>query len=97
MGIFKKFGKAYKVVGSETYRETLDSVEKIAVGSYQLLADKTPDEQTQILERVTELLSKLHDATDHETPLVYSLTLLTAIRSHHLAMQQKADEGNQRG
>lgn len=91
MGIFSKFAKAYRVYDSSTYKETMRSVEKVAGASFRLFADKSADEQTQILVRVTELSEKLHDAIDDEIPLVIALTLLNAIRAHEQTVQHHAD------
>jgi hypothetical protein len=91
VGLFDKFSKAYRAYDSSTYKETMQSVEKIAGASLRLLADKSREEQTQLLGRVTELSEKLHDAIDHETPLVISLTLLMAIRVHEQALLNQAD------
>jgi hypothetical protein len=92
VGIFRKFAKAYRVLDSETYKETMRSAEGIARASYGMLADKSTAEQAQILERVTSLSEKVNDAVDQETPLVVALTLLTAIRFHHQAIQQQVDK-----
>jgi len=82
VGLLSKFTKAYRVLDSETYRETIKSVEKIASASYGLLADKPDEEKARILERVNNLSEKLNDAVGHETPLIVALTLLTAVRVH---------------
>ena len=91
MNIFSKFKKTYRILDSETYRETISSTERLASASYRLFANKTPEEQSQILERVTELSSKLHDAIDHETPLIVALTLLTAVRAHDQLLQEHVE------
>jgi hypothetical protein len=78
VGIFSKFGKVSRVAG--TYKDTVSSAEYLARTSFGMLAEKPADEQRKILERVTELLGRLHEAIDREVPLVVTLTMLTAIQ-----------------
>ena len=92
MGIFGRFAKAYRVYHSETYRETIRSAETVAGASLRLFADQSAREQAQILERVTELSEKLHNAIDGEIPLVIALTLLTAIRAHEQVLKKHPDK-----
>jgi hypothetical protein len=88
VGFFRKFSRAYRVLDSETYKDTIRSAETLASASLRLLADKSAEEQTKITERVNNLSEKLYDAIDHEIPLVVSLTLLTAIRVHHQIVEK---------
>ncbi len=92
MGIFSKFGKAYQDTGSQTYKDTVSSVEYLARTSSRMLAEEPAGEQTKILERVTRLLGKLHDALDHEVPLVVTLTILTALQGLNKTLQRVADD-----
>ena len=82
MGIFSKFAKAYRVYKSETYRETTKSVERLAGASLRLFAEKSAQDKAQILERVTELSGRLHNAIGAEIPVVVALALLTTIRTY---------------
>ena len=91
MGIFSKFGKVYQDAGSQTYRDTVSSAEYLARTSFGLLAEEPAGEQTKILKRVTKLLGKLHDAIDHEVPLVVTLTMLTALQALNKTMRKTAD------
>jgi hypothetical protein len=84
--------KKGRIIESETYKQTMQCTDRIATAAYALLAEKPQDEQPIILRRVTELSSKLHDVVAEETPLIVSLALLTAIRMHEQAVQQRADE-----
>jgi hypothetical protein len=88
VGFFRKLSRAYRVVDSQTYKDTIRSTETLTSASLRLLADKTAEEQTQITEPVNNLSEKLHDAIDHEIPLVVALTLLTAIRVHHQIVEK---------
>jgi hypothetical protein len=92
MNIFSKFTKAYRVYSSETYRETMASLEKTAGASYRLLASKSDGERAKLLERTSELSKKLHDAIDHEAPLVVALTLLVALRTLEQTLQPSCSE-----
>jgi hypothetical protein len=90
MSILDKFVKAYRVHNTQTYRETISCVEKVANFSLGSLAGKSEEEKTQLIRRITDLSEKLHDAIDFETPLVIALTLLTAIRVHEQTMHRAA-------
>jgi hypothetical protein len=90
MSILDKFVKAYRVHNTQTYRETISCVEKVANFSLGSLAGKSEEEKTQLIRRITDLSEKLHDAIDSETPLVIALTLLTAIRVHEQTMHRAA-------
>jgi phenylpyruvate tautomerase PptA (4-oxalocrotonate tautomerase family) len=90
MGIFDKFVRAYRVHDTQTYRETIACVEKVASVSLGSLAGKSEEEKTQLIRRITDLSEKLHNAIDSETPLVIALTLLTAIRVHEQTMYRVA-------
>jgi hypothetical protein len=89
VGIFSKFAKAYRVYDSNAYRETVSSVEKVASVSLSSLYSKSEEEKAEILGRVTKLGEKLSDAVSQEMPLVIALALLIAIRTHHLAIQER--------
>lgn len=67
---------------SETYRETMHSVEKLADASFRSFAEKSKDQQTEILARLDELCKKINEALGKESPLVVALALLAAIRVH---------------
>jgi hypothetical protein len=90
VGIFRKFQKASRVYRSDTYKETMDSVERLAAASYGLITSKSPQEQADLLARVTELSEKISAAMENEVPLVISLTLLTVARVHDQTMQHQA-------
>lgn len=94
MGFFSRFYKAHRVLDSESYRDTIKSVEKIAVASYGLLADKPDEEKAQILERVNGLSEKLTDVIGDEKPLVAALTLLTALRVQHHLIEQSLEKNS---
>lgn len=72
----------HRVHQSETYRETMHSVEKLADASFRLFAEKSKDEQAEILARMDELSKKINETINKESPLVVALALLTAIRVH---------------
>jgi hypothetical protein len=90
MSIFDKFVKAYRVHDTQTYRETIACVEKVANISLGSFAGKSEEEKKQLIRRITELSEKLHDVIDSETPLVIALTLLTAIRVHEQTIHRVA-------
>ena len=71
-----------RVHQSETYRETIHSVEKLAAASFRLFAEKSKHEQAEILARTDELSKGINEAIEKESPLVVALALLTAIRVH---------------
>ncbi len=91
MGIFSKFGKAYRVYGSEAYRDTMRAVEKVAGATLLLIDSKPEEEQQQILARVSSLVEKLNETVAEETPLVGAVALLMALRVHEQVVQQHAD------
>jgi hypothetical protein len=68
----------------------MDSAERLAAASYGLIASKSPQEQADLLARVTELSEKISAAVENEVPLVVALTLLTALRVHDQTMQHQA-------
>ena len=72
----------HQVHHSETHRETMNSVEKLADASLRLLAEKSKHEQIEILDRMDELSKKINKALEREQSLVVTLALLTAIRVH---------------
>ena len=72
----------HRVHQSGTYRETMHSVEKLADASFRLFAEKSKDEQAEILARTDELSRKINETIEKESPLVVALALLTAIRVH---------------
>lgn len=76
------YSAAYRVHQSETYRETMHSVEKLADASFRLFAEKPKEEQVRILTRIVGLSERVNEALGKEAPLVVALTLLTAIRVH---------------
>ena len=78
----KIYFAAHRVHHSETYREIMHSVEKLADASFRLFAEKSKDEQTEILARMDELAKKINEAVENEPSLVVALTLLTALRVH---------------
>lgn len=73
---------AHRFHDCETYRETMHSVEKLADASFRSFAEKSKDQQTEILARLDELCKKINEALGKESPLVVALALLTAIRVH---------------
>lgn len=72
----------HRVHQSETYGETVHSVEKLADASFRLFAEKPKHEQAEILARMDELSKKINEIIDKESPLVVALALLTAIPVH---------------
>lgn len=72
----------HRVHQSETYGETVHSVEKLADLSFRLFAGKPKHEQAEILARMDEPSKKTNENIDKESPLVLALALLTAIRVH---------------
>jgi hypothetical protein len=60
MGIFEKFVRAYRVHDTQTYRETIACVEKVASVSLGSLAGKSEEEKTQLIRRITDLSGKLN-------------------------------------
>lgn len=72
----------HRVHQSETYGETVHSVEKLADASFRLFAEKPRHEQAEILARMDELSNKINEIIDKESPPVVAPALLTAIRVH---------------
>lgn len=91
MGIFSKFGKAYRVYRSETYKDTMGAVERVAASTLLLIDSKPEAEQSEILARVSSLAEKLNDTVAEEIPLVGAVALLTALRVLDRVLQQNAD------
>lgn len=89
MGFFKKHSKENPVTETEAYTLTIKSTANLAIASYGLLAKKPPQEQTAILGRAMELALKVQNSLAAESPLLVSLTLLTAIDMHEFANRQK--------
>lgn len=73
---------AHRFHQSETYRETMHSVEKLADACFRLFAEKSKHEKIEILARMDELGKKINETIERESPLVVALALLTAIRVH---------------
>lgn len=76
---------------SETYCETMHSVEKLATASFRLFAEKPTGQQTKILTQMADLSKKVNEALGEESPLVVALTLLTAIRVHEQLLNRTSN------
>src|SRR5258708_32002998 len=61
MGFFKEVGKNMRIFQSDTYKETIKSTERVAQGTYRLLAEKSPEEAGLIGSRATELSVKIQE------------------------------------
>jgi len=88
---WKMFGQFYRVHNSETYKDTMRSVDKLASTSLMLLNRKSAEEQREILARAESLTEKINDAVAEEIPLVIVLSLLTALRVHEHNVQQHVE------
>lgn len=92
MGFFKKIGTTMRVLESETYKETIKSAERVAQGSYRLLAEKSADEAGLIGSRATELSLKIQEIVGEEKPLVAALAILIALRVLDQHVQQQVED-----
>jgi hypothetical protein len=92
MEFFKEFGKNKRIFQSEMYKETMISTERIAQGTYRLLADKSAEEVGLIGSRATELSLKIQEVVGEEKLLVAGLAILTALRVLDQHVQQQAED-----
>jgi hypothetical protein len=92
MGFFKEVGKNMRIFQSDTYKETIKSTERVAQGTYRLLAEKSPEEAGLIGSRATELSVKIQEIVGEEKLLVAGLALLTALRVLDQHVQQQAED-----
>jgi len=92
MGFFKEVGKNMRIFQSETYKETMKSTERIAQGTYRLLAEKSAEEVELIGSRATELSLKIQEVVGEEKLLVAGLAILTALRVLDQHVQQQAED-----
>jgi hypothetical protein len=92
MGFFKRIGKTMRVLKSETYKETIKSTERLAEGTYSLLAEKSPEEVGLIGNRATELSVKIQEIVGEEKPLVAALAVLTTLRVLDRHVQQQVGD-----
>ena len=92
MGFFKKVGKTIRILESQTYKDTIKSAERVAQGTYQLLAEKSPEEVNLIGRRASDLSVKIQEIVGEEQLLVAGLALLTALRVLDQHVQQQAED-----
>jgi hypothetical protein len=92
MGFFKKVGKTMRILESQTYKDTIKSAERVAQGTYQLLAEKSPEEVNLIGGRASDLSIKIQEIVSEEQLLVAGLALLTALRVLDQHVQQQAED-----
>lgn len=92
MGFFKNVGKTMRILQSEPYKETIKSTERLAEGTFALLAGKSPEEATLIGNRATELSIKIQEIVGDEKPLVAALAILTTLRVLDRHVQQQVED-----
>ena len=91
MGLADKlFGKHRGVYSSDTYKDTLHAVERVASSSLTLFHSKSAEEKLQITDRISTLTQKFGDIADEEQPLVVGMALLTALRVFDELLQREA-------
>ena len=92
MGFFKKVGKTMRILESETYRDTVKTADRVAQGTYQLLAEKSSEEAGLVVGRASELSDKILEVVGEEKLLVAGLALLMALRVWDQHVQQQAED-----
>ena len=92
MGFFKEVGKNMRIFQSDTYKETIKSTERVAQGTYRVLAEKPAEEVDLIGSRATELSLKIQEIVGEEKPLVAALAVLTTLRVLDRHVQQQVED-----
>jgi len=92
MGLFNRFSKYVRVKFSGTYKNIMQSTDKVAVASLTLFIDKTDADKKQIMTDARALANRMFDAIKNESDLVRVLSVLTAIQIVVLTVPQLPDE-----
>jgi hypothetical protein len=87
---WKLFGKHYRAYSSETYKDTMQAVDRVASTSLLLLQSKSEEERRQILDRAANLVGKLTEAIAEEIPLVVVTALLLTLRVQEQMLGEQA-------